>query len=150
MTWVLIAVKFVKRYYKQIGVAVILGTVLAGVGTLYGAWQIERGLRIGLAAKLEAAKVEAETTETQFNAAMAECVEANERWQETLEEWQRQAREFQIRAESYGARIKDLEFEHSGIEMERDELQLRIEAISATDCTGAVDELIAALGWGLQ
>jgi len=150
MTWVLIALKFGKRYYKTIGVAVILGVVLAGVGTLYGAWQIERGLRISLGAQLEAAKIKAETTEGQFNAAMTRCVEANEHWQEMLEEWQRQAREFQIRAEFYGARIKDLEFEHVGIEMQRDELQLRIAAIAATDCTGAVDELIDALGWGLQ
>ena len=150
MTWALIALKFVKRYYKTIGVAVVLGTIIAGVATLYGAWQIERGLRISLSAKLEAAKIEAKSDEKIFEEAIGDCLEANQHWQDVLDDWRRQANEMRRRAESYGARIKDLELVHSEIEWERNELEARIAGMTATDCPGAVDELIDVLGWGMQ
>ena len=150
MIWARIAWKFLKRYRKTIVVAIVLGGIIVGVASLFGAWQIERGLRISLEAQIVAVEIEAQIEHDRMVAELGKCVEANKAWADVLEEWQRQANEMRMRADAYAARIADLEFEHVGIEMQRDELEARIAAITATDCDGAVDQLIDVLGWGAR
>jgi len=134
---------FVKNR-KVIGVALAAGLLLAGIGGLVGAWQIEKGRRISLQAQLEAEQTRYEVV----TGHLEQCAEANEGWVATGELWKARMAEMQQRLDRYRRELQGLSHRHATIEMERDELLTRIESIESEDCEGALDELVTALGWG--
>ena len=140
MTWALIALKFLKGNWKTIAVALVVGGMIAGVATLYGAYQIEKGQASLFKAERDAARLQ-----------LSSCVSVNQEWDRTAAAWNKAADDMQAESEGYLARLATERARRRATESRLSELEAEVsEQITAPDCEGALVQLVDALGWGPQ
>ena len=138
VTWVLLALRFAKKNWKAIAVALVIGSLIAAYGFLYGAWQIEKGR----AAKFEAERDAARAT-------LATAVAINEEWDRMAVTWNQAVDDMRTESEGYQARLAAERTRRRTTESRLAELEAEVsDQITATDCEGALVQLVDALGWG--
>jgi chromosome segregation ATPase len=129
---------FLKTHWKTIGVALVIGGLIAAFGFLYGAWQMEKG---------QAAKYKAERDV--YKTAITRCVDTNQRWELTAETWNQAMADLQNESEGFKTRLADERERRRATETKLADLEAQVtDQITATDCEGALDQLVTALGWG--
>jgi gas vesicle protein len=139
VTWVWIALKFLKANWKTVLVILIVGGIIAGVASLYGAYQIEKGRAAKFQAERDAAHLMLES-----------CIAVNKDWDHTAAMWNKAVDDLQAEADAYQSRLAAERERRRTSESRLAELESAIsDQITATDCEGALDQLIDALGWGV-
>ncbi len=139
MTWVLLALRFIKKNWKAIAVALILGAICAGVGSLYGGWKYWKGQAAMFKAERDAART-----------MLASAVEVNEEWSRMAVTWKQAVDEMLAEGEDYQARLTAERSRRRATESRLADLEAEVsDQITATDCEGALDQLVDALGWGV-
>lgn len=133
---------WLKSHWKEAAVAALLGTIVVGLALLYGSWHL-RGAKIErLQAKLEAA----ETRETSALEFAARSTESAKEWQARALECDAATARWQLEAE---ARQQAVEMERLKLAAERRarrEVEARLaDAITSTECEGAVQQMAEAL-----
>ena len=137
MTWSLV-LSFLSKHWKTIGVALIVGLLIAGVASLYGAYQVEKGRAAKFKGERDAAR-----------ATLATAVAVNEEWERMASAWNKAADDMQAESEGYLARLAAERARRRATESRLSELEAEVSnQITATDCEGALTQLVDALGWG--
>ena len=138
MTWALLALRFMKKNWKAIAIALVLGVLCAGIGSLWGGWKYWKGQAAMFKAERDAART-----------MLTSAVEVNEEWSRMAVTWKRAVDEMLVEGEDYQARLAAERSRRRVSEARILELEADISAqITATDCEGALDQLVNALGWG--
>jgi hypothetical protein len=132
--------------WKTIIGALLVGGFIAGIATLFGAWQIEKGQ----SAKYQAERDAARTLTATYEKHLDVCLGANSDWEITAARWNARIDELTLASESY---LDDLNRERArrrAAAARLEELLAAADAdITAVDCEGALDQLIESLGWGV-
>ena len=143
--WPLAVKWFLGGGWKTILVGVVIGGLIASWGFLYGAWQMEKGQ----SAKYKAERDANGTLATTYKGHLNQCAAANRLWEDTAEGWNRRVSELTTESEAFRDRLAQERARRRAAARQIAELEAEMDAaITATDCTGALDQLIAALGWG--
>ena len=131
--------------WKQLLGAAVVGILIVGFAFLYGAWQIEKGMATKYKAERDAARTLSETYKSHLNV----CVTANHAWEDTAETWNRRVDELTASSEAYQARLARERARRRALAAELEASRAAADAaITATDCEGALTQLIESLGWG--
>ena len=132
--------------WKTIISALLVGGFIAGIATLFGAWQIEKGQSAKYQAERDAAKTLTLTYEKHLNT----CLTVNSDWEDTAEAWEAAVSELTIASDAYKARLAQERARRRAAAAELEALRLELDStITAVDCEGALNQLIASLGWGV-
>jgi gas vesicle protein len=143
--WALAGKWFLGGGWKTILGGVVIGGLIAAFGFLYGAWQIEKGQ----SAKYQGERDAAKTLSTTYKSHLNQCLEANRLWEDTAEVWNRRVEELTTESEAFRTRLAQERSRRRAAARQIEELEAEMDAaITAVDCEGALDQLIAALGWG--
>ena len=144
MSWSLILAWLVK-HWKTAAAAVVIGAIVVGFATLYSLLQVERGQTARLRGELDAKTALVETYKTR----LGEVVAVNHEWQVKATEWTSAVDLLKASADGYLERLNAERAARRATETALSEAQAKLDAqITAPDCSGAVNQLIDALGWG--
>jgi len=94
VTWALLALKFAKKNWKAIAVALIIGGLLAAYGFLYAAWQTEKGRAAKFEAERDAARIQLQT-----------CIATNKEWDRIAKRWNQAVDDMQAESDAYQSRL---------------------------------------------
>jgi undecaprenyl pyrophosphate synthase len=143
--WPLAVKWFLGGGWKTIVVGVVVGGLIASFGFLYGAWQIEKGQSAKYRGERDAAK----TLVTTYKAHLNQCLEVNRLWEDTAEGWNRRVSELTEASEAFRTRLSEERARRRAAEREIGDITARIDSsVTSPICENALDQLIAALGWG--
>jgi hypothetical protein len=132
--------------WKTIIGAILVGGFIAGIATLFGAWQIEKGQSSKYAAERDAARTLTATYEKHLNT----CLTVNADWEDTAEAWETAMSELTTASDAYKAGLERERARRRAAAAELEALRLELDStITAVDCEGALNQLIASLGWGV-
>lgn len=143
--WILVALKFGKKYWKQAAAALAAGLLVLLVSTLWGRLYVAQG---------EIQKLEGAITLLEAQAAvkdqnMARCVAANINLKELLEKQAEAQAEIIRRSQLYASRLDEELAARAADRLTIDELMAQADQeVTAPQCEAAVDQLLAAQGWG--
>jgi len=144
MTW-LALLGWLRKHWKTVAAAVVIGGILISFATLYSLLQIERGQNARLRGELEAKTILVETYKTK----LAEVVAVNHEWQQKAAEWTAAVDRITASAEAYRVKLEAERARRRASEVALADLQAELDGqITSTTCVGALDQLIGALGWG--
>jgi len=144
VTW-LAVLGWLRKHWKTAAAAVVIGGILISFATLYSLLQIERGQTARLRGELDAKTALVETYKTK----LGEVVAVNHEWQVKATEWTSAVDLMKARADGYLERLNAERAARRATETALSEAQAKLDAqITAPDCSGAVNQLIDALGWG--
>jgi len=132
--------------WKTIVGALLVGGFIAGIATLYGAWQIEKGQSTRYMAERDAALTLSATWEKHLKT----CLGVNADWEATAEQWNARMDELTADADAYLDSLNRERARRRATAARLEELLAAADAdITAVDCEGALDQLIESLGWGV-
>jgi hypothetical protein len=132
---------FIRKYWKQMGVALIAGLIVLGVSILWGRLYVAQGEIAKLTGDIELLQVR----ELGWSAALEECLEANKEWAEAYEDLFNSSRQLATDRDTYR---EEMEKAQEALE-EALEPPADLEAsVTSADCSTALEELLEALDWG--
>ena len=143
--WAIALKWFLGGGWKSSLAAVVVGVAIVGLASLYGSWQFEKAMAEKYKAQRDAERIKTQSRVEQLNA----CLTANRGWEAVSVSWNKRVdaltRSSEAFRRSYNAERARRRASDRTIEEMRAEMY---EAITATDCAGALDQLLAQLGWG--
>lgn len=143
--WVFVALKFVKKYWKQLAVVAAAGLLVLTVSTLWGKLYVAQGEVIKLEATIGLMEAKAQVKDQN----MARCVAANKTLAEQLKLQDNAQAEIIRRSQQYATRLQDELEARAADQLTIEELSASLDnQVTAVECPAAVDQLIMALGWG--
>ena len=138
---------FIMKNWKTIGIALVVGVLIAGVATLYGSLQIQKGLAAKYKSERDAARTMTEIVTNNLN----KCVDANEQWSATADEWNQSVRDLEAASDSYRNRYFAERSRRMQLEEQLADAHENIDSsVTSEVCEDALNQLISALGWSGQ
>ncbi len=145
VSWALLAANFIRKHWQSIGVVLVLGSLVVGVASLWGRLEVEQGRNVKLAAELEAATVELETSATK----LATCIKANREWQESYDQYLEGQAQLNRRLATYRDRLEAELALRREAAATIDGLNLQLASqVTAEECLAAVGQPHCCAGLG--
>lgn len=140
MSWIVI-VKFLKAYWKQIGVALLAALLLIGIASLYARAVVAEGQVEKLTALNEALEIRDQT----WAGSLATCTAANQSWEQAYQDLVARSRVLAVERDQYKERFRQAQEAAQAAQAAQADLEAMVTSHEAGE---AIRELVAAIGWG--
>jgi len=137
---------FVRKNWKVFAVVAAVAALVVGVGLLYSAYNIQKGLATKYKAERDAARIYQKITQDNLDI----CVETNKQWEVQGESWTAATEQLQQESEAYKSRLAAERQRRLAAIARLQDLEAEVSSqITSTDCNEAVVQFVTALGWSL-